>query len=131
MFEDYYRNYAILIIFLGVAVGVPLGMLGMSYMASLIKVRPHRTTRIKRAPYEGGMRPLGAKPSRFNFRYYYYALLFVAFDVETVLLYPWAVRHGVLSSQFGWAALGAVFVFLFVITVGYLYAWRKKALEWQ
>ena len=77
------------------------------------------------------MRPLGAKPSRFNFRYYYYALLFVAFDVETVLLYPWAVRHGVLSSQFGWAALGAVFVFLFVVTVGYLYAWRKKALEWQ
>ena len=131
MFDDYFRNYAILIIFFAVAVGVPLGMLGMSYMASFVKIRPQRTTRIKRAPYEGGMGPLSDKPSRFNFRYYYYALLFVAFDVETVLLYPWAVRHGVLSSQFGWAALGAVLVFLFVVTVGYLYAWRKKALEWQ
>jgi NADH-quinone oxidoreductase subunit A len=131
MFEDYFRNYAILIIFFGVAIAVPLGMLGMSYMASFVKIRPQRTTRVKRAPYEGGMMPLGQKPSRFNFRYYYYALLFVAFDVETVLLYPWAVRHGVLSNQFGWAALGAVLVFLFVVTVGYLYAWRKKALEWQ
>lgn len=131
MFEDYFRNYAILVIFFGVAIGVPLGMLGMSYMASFVKIRPQRTTRIKRAPYEGGMRPFSARPSRFNFRYYYFALLFVAFDVETVLLYPWAVRHGVISSQFGWAALGAVFVFLFVVTVGYLYAWRKKALEWQ
>ena len=84
MFDDYFRNYAILIIFFGVAIGVPLGMLGISYMGSFIKVRPQRTTRIKRAPYEGGMRPLGDKPARFNFRYYYYALLFVAFDVETV-----------------------------------------------
>jgi NADH-quinone oxidoreductase subunit A len=131
MIQDYFRSYAVLIIFAAVAVAVPIGMLGISYMASMVKVRPQRSTRIKRAPYEGGMRPLGARPRRFNFRYYYYALLFVAFDVETVLLYPWAVRHGVLSRQFGWAALGVVLVFLFVVTVGYLYAWRKKALEWQ
>ena len=131
MLEEYFRQYGILIIFVAVAVGVPVGMLGMSYLAGFIKVRPNRITRVKRMSYEGGMRPFSPKPSRFNFRYYYYALLFVAFDVETVLLYPWAVRHGVISQQFGWAALGAVFVFLFIVTVGYLYAWRKKALEWQ
>ena len=67
---------------------------------------------------------------RFNFRYYYYALLFVVFDVETVFLYPWAVRYGVLTKQFGLFALGAVLVFLAVVTVAYVYAWRKKALEW-
>ena len=70
------------------------------------------------------------KPARFNFRYYYYALLFVVFDVETVFLYPWAVRYGVLTKQFGLFALGAVLVFLAVVTVAYVYAWRKKALEW-
>ena len=52
------------------------------------------------------------------------------FDVETVLLYPWAVKYGALSAEFGWFALGAVFVFLFIATVAYVYAWRKNALEW-
>jgi NADH-quinone oxidoreductase subunit A len=131
MLEDYFRNYAILAIFAVVAIGVPVGMIGMSYMASFVRVRPRRSTRVKRMAYEGGMKPFSSKPARFNFRYYYYALLFVAFDVETVLLYPWAVRYGVLSRQFGWAILGAVLVFLFVVTIGYVYAWRKKALEWQ
>jgi NADH-quinone oxidoreductase subunit A len=131
MLDNYFRNYGILAIFLVVAVSVPVGMLTISYLAGFINVRPDRSTRIKRAPYEGGMRPLSPKPSRWNFRYYYFALLFVAFDVETVLLYPWAVQHGVISREFGWAALGAVFVFLFIVTVGYVYAWRKKALEWQ
>lgn len=131
MVDEYFRNYGVLIIFAGTVVAVPVGMLLMSYGATFIKVRPRRSTEVKRATYEGGMRPYSPKPARFNFRYYYYALLFVAFDVETVLLYPWAVRHGILSQQFGWSVLIAVLGFLFVVTIGYVYAWRKKALEWQ
>ena len=130
MLDDYLRQYGLLAVFLAVAIAVPVGMLLMSYMASFIRVRPSRTSNIKRTAYEGGMRPFSPRPARFNFRYYYFALLFVVFDVETVLLYPWAVRYGVLSAQFGWAVLGAVLVFLFVVTVAYAYAWRKKALEW-
>jgi len=54
----------------------------------------------------------------------------VVFDVETVFLFPWAVKYGVMSMQFGFAALVAVGVFLIVVTFAYAYAWRKRALEW-
>lgn len=130
MLDDYFRQYGLLLLFAAIAVTVPLGMLALSYAASFVRIRPQRPTPVKETAYEGGMRPFGPKPARFNFRYYYYALLFVVFDVETVFLYPWAVRYGVLTKQFGLFALGAVLVFLAVVTVAYVYAWRKKALEW-
>ncbi len=130
MFEDYFRQYALLIIFAAAAVTVPVGMLMMSYMAQFVRVRPSRPTAVKESAYEGGMPPFSDRPARFNFRYYYYALLFVVFDVETVFLFPWAVKYGVMTRQFGFAALGAVLVFLIVVTVAYAYAWRKRALEW-
>ncbi|MDA1279569.1 MAG: NADH-quinone oxidoreductase subunit A [Chloroflexi bacterium] len=130
MFEDYFRQYALLIIFAAAAVSVPVGMLMMSYMAQFIKIRPSRPSAVKESAYEGGMPPFSDRPARFNFRYYYYALLFVVFDVETVFLFPWAVKYGVMTRQFGFVALGAVLVFLLVVTIGYAYAWRKQALEW-
>ena len=130
MLDDYFRQYGLLLLFAAIAVTVPLGMLALSYAASFVRIRPRRPTPVKEAAYEGGMRPFSPKPARFNFRYYYYALLFVVFDVETVFLYPWAVRYGVLTKQFGLFALGAVLVFLAVVTIAYVYAWRKKALEW-
>ena len=130
MFEDYFRQYVLLVIFAIAAVTVPAGMLMASYMAQFIKVRPSRPSSVKESAYEGGMPPLSSRPARFNFRYYYYALLFVVFDVETVFLFPWAVKYGVMTRQFGFAALGAVLVFLIVVTFAYAYAWRKRALEW-
>ncbi len=130
MLEDYFRQYGLLFLFAVIAVTVPVGMLALSYAASFVRIRPTRQTPVKRTAYEGGMPPFSPKPSRFNFRYYYYALLFVVFDVETVFLYPWAVRYGLLSKQFGIFALAAVMLFLAVVTLAYAYAWRKKALEW-
>ncbi|MBT4125376.1 MAG: NADH-quinone oxidoreductase subunit A [Chloroflexi bacterium] len=130
MFEDYFRQYALLIIFAAAAVTVPIGMLTMSYLAQFIKVRPSRPTAVKESAYEGGMPPFSGRPARFNFRYYRYALLFVVFDVETVFLFPWAVKYGVMTRQFGLAALAAVFIFLIVVTFAYAYAWRKQDLEW-
>ena len=76
------------------------------------------------------MKPAGSRWVRFNIRDYYFAVVFVVFDVETVFLYPWAVRYGVLSKEFGFFAFGAMMVFLGVVTLGYVYAWRKRALEW-
>ncbi len=106
-------------------------MLALSWAATRIRVRVDRPSPIKRASYESGMPPMSRKPALFNMRYYQYALLFVVFDVETVFLFPWATRFGVLSREFGFAAFGAVLVFLVVLTVPYVYAWRKKALEWS
>ena len=130
MFEDYFRQYALLAIFGLAAVSVPVGMLMMSYLAQFVRVRPSRPTAVKESAYEGGMPPLSDRPARFNFRYYHYALLFVVFDVETVFLFPWAVKDGVMSQQVGFAALVAVGVFLIVVTFAYADAWRKRALEW-
>ena len=100
------------------------------YGAQFVRVRPSQTSKVKRTSYESGLRPFSPKPRLFNIRYYYYAILFVVFDVETVLLFPWAIKYGVLSKQFGVIAFFAVLVFLVVVTLGYLYAWRKGALEW-
>jgi len=64
---------------------------------------------------------------RFNFRYYFYALMFIALDVMVLFLYPWAVS----LKQLGYAGLGIIAVFIFLIVVGYIYAWKKKVLEWK
>ncbi len=129
--QEYFNQYALISIFAVVAIGVPVGMLVVSRFGQVFKLRPYRPTSIKKSAYEGGMRPFDSVPRRFNIRYYYFALLFVLFDIETVLLYPWAVRFSVLSREFGIASLIAGLVFLFVVTVGYVYAWHKKAVEWK
>lgn len=149
--EDYFRQYGLIAIFVLIALSVPVGMLMMSKMGTLIGMRPTRATPtepepvggtitpeevgrrsqiVKMSTYESGMRVVGSRWTRFNFRYYYFALLFLVFDVETIFIYPWAVRYGVLSKEFGWVILVEVVVFLAVATLGYVYAWRKKALEW-
>lgn len=128
--QEYFHQYGLLAIFVAIAIAVPVGMLGLSLAAQRIRVRPDRSTPVKRAAYESGMPPMSARPVLFNVRYYQYALLFVVFDVETVFLYPWAVKYGALTKQFGFIALGAALVFLAVLTVPYVYAWRKRALEW-
>jgi NADH-quinone oxidoreductase subunit A len=84
---------------------------------------------VKLETYECGFGPIGGRWS-FNARYYTFALLFVIFDVETVFLYPWAVKFGVLSAKFGIFALAEVAVFGIILGIGWGYAWRKKALEW-
>ena len=77
--------------------------------------------------YECGMETSGKTWIQFNFRYYFYALIFVTLDVMVVFLYPWAVQ----LKQLGATALVTIFVFVFIIAIGYVYAWKKKALEWN
>ena len=127
MFEDYFRQYALLIIFAAAAVSVPVGMMMMSFMAQSIGVRPSRPSAVKESAYEGGMPPFGGRPARFNFRYYYYALLFVIFDVETIFLFPWAV-----SLDFtGWSGWTTMMIFIGELAIGLVYAWKVGALEWE
>ncbi len=130
MVEDYFRQYGLIAFFTLLAVLVPVGMLMMSYMASKMRIRPHRPTAVKLSTYECGFGPVGGRWS-FNFRYYTFAILFVIFDIEAVFLYPWAVKFGVLSTQFGVFALIEALVFVAILTLGLAYAWRKGALEWS
>ncbi len=89
-------------------------------------VRPSRPQKVKLEPYECGIEPQTEARDRYSIRYYLVAMLFVIFDVETIFLFPWAVIMDRLLV-FG---LIEMLVFLFILIVGYAYAWKKGALEW-
>ena len=105
----------------------PLGGIASSWMLGLLKIRPQAPDPIKEDIFECGVETEGTAWVQFNFRYYYYALLFVIFDVEVVFLYPWAVS----LEKAAVTGFIAVATFIVILTIGLAYAWRKKALEWQ
>jgi len=90
-------------------------------------VGPRRSTDEKLTTYESGMEPVRTAHERFSVKYYMVAVLFILFDIEIVFLYPWAVSY----RQLGLQGFAVMFVFLFVLLVGFVYVWRKGALEWD
>ena len=132
MLEDvYFQQYALIAIFVLVATVIPLGMLLGGWALSILKIRPYAPDPVKKAIYECGFETLTGRWSQFNFRFYAFALVFVVFDVEVVFLFPWAANFGYLSAQFGLFVLLEMVVFVAILVVGWLYAWRKGALEWS
>jgi len=89
-------------------------------------LHPSKYNKVKLEPYECGIEPLTDARDRYSIRYYLVAMLFVIFDVETVFMFPWAVIFNKLAL-FG---LIEMIVFIFILVVGYYYAWQKGALEW-
>ena len=126
MLDDYFRQYGLIAIFTVVAVGVPISMLMMSWMAARIGLRPSKPTAVKAEPFECGVEAIGGRWELFNFRYYMFAILFVIFDVEVVFLYPWAAKFLHLELF----ALIEMAVFVGILVVGLAYAWRKNDLDW-
>jgi NADH-quinone oxidoreductase subunit A len=90
-------------------------------------VNAEKPGKVKLEPYECGIEAVGDARDRYSIRYYLIAMLFVIFDVETVFMFPWAVSLDRLAV-FG---LIEMLLFLFILVVGYFYAWKKGALEWQ
>ena len=88
---------------------------------------PRKPNPTKYTTYECGMETVGESWVQFNFRYYYFALLFVVFDIQVVFLYPWAVHFGQLRAF----SLVQVFLFVLIVVVGFVYAWRKGVLQWK
>lgn len=88
---------------------------------------PFRPTTRKTAPYESGMKPIGPANRRFPIKFYLVAVLFIIFDVEVVFFLPWAVEMRDLGV-YGLLVMG---VFFFILTVGFIYEWKKGALEWE
>ena len=105
----------------------PAGGIGASWLLGRLGLRPERPDRIKEDTYECVVETEGPTWVQFNFRYYYFALLFVIFDVEAVFLYPWAVSFEKVAV----AGFIEVLTFVAILLIGLAYAWRKKALEWM
>jgi NADH-quinone oxidoreductase subunit A len=88
---------------------------------------PHLPTTRKTAPYESGMKPIGPAARRVPIKFYLIAVLFIIFDIEVIFFLPWAVVMRELSV-YGLIVMG---VFTFILTVGFIYEWKKGALEWE
>ena len=110
-------------IFLFILVAIAFAII-MTMVSRL--VHPSRYNKVKLDPYECGIEPLTDARDRYSVRYYLVAMLFVIFDVETVFMFPWAV----IMDELALFGLIEMLVFLFILVIGYLYAWRKGALDW-
>jgi NADH-quinone oxidoreductase subunit A len=116
------RTYIPILLFVLIAIGFAVFTLVFSRL-----LHPEKVNTVKLEPYECGIEPLTDARDRYSIRYYLIAMLFVIFEIETVFMFPWAVMLDRLAL-FG---LIEMLVFLFILVVGYAYAWKKGALEWQ
>ena len=113
--------YIPVMLFVLVAIGFAIFSLVLAGL-----VNSSRYNNVKLEPYECGIEPDTDARSRYSVRYYLIAMLFVIFDVETVFMFPWAV----IMDELALFGLIEMLVFLFILVLGYVYAWRKGALEW-
>jgi NADH-quinone oxidoreductase subunit A len=120
------EQWAPAIVYLALSLFVPVSML---VAAALLRVRARENSPAKFDNYECGEEPDGVAWVRFHPRYYVIALIFVLFDVEAAFLFPWALN--VRDPSLGWIAIIDMFIFLGILLVGWAYALRKGALEWQ
>lgn len=116
------EHYVPILLFLLVAIGFGAVSLTVGKL-----IRPKNPYKDKNAPYECGVPPINDARERFSIRYYVIAMLFLVFDVEVVFLYPWAVDF----SRLGLFGLVEMMIFIFILLIGYVYAWKKEALEWD
>jgi NADH-quinone oxidoreductase subunit A len=132
------RTYLPILFVLGFVVLNAVAMVALSHLT--VRLRP---TPVKDTPYESGIPPLGDARERFSVKFYMVAMLFIIFDIETVFMIPWGAFYRQLSCQVPLASgvcptgqlsvfgLGEMLVFIFILAVGYVFVWKKGALQWD
>ncbi|MCF6270328.1 MAG: NADH-quinone oxidoreductase subunit A [Melioribacteraceae bacterium] len=111
-------------VFIFILVGI--GFVGITLVMAYL-VRPNRPTKEKQTTYECGEDPIGSSWQKFNIRFYVVALIFLIFDVEVVMLFPWAIVY----KDYGFYGFAVGAIFLIVLFLGMIYEWRKGDLEWE
>ena len=122
MLADFLKDYLSIIIYLFVALGLSVGFIVLNYLFSPKKPDPE-----KLSAYECGFEAFGDSRMEFDVRFYLVAILFIIFDLEIAFLFPWAISLGNLGSLGFWSMM----IFLFILTVGFVYEWKKGALDWD
>jgi NADH-quinone oxidoreductase subunit A len=120
--QDLLSAYLPVAIFIGIA-----GVIGLALLMAPFVIAYKNPDPEKLSPYECGFDPFDDARMKFDIRYYLVAILFIIFDLEVAFLFPWAVAFGDL----GWYGFWSMMVFLGVLTIGFIYEWRKGALEWD
>lgn len=122
MFSPLVAEYLPILIFVGIAAAMASAAVGLSFL--LARQNPDSE---KLTPYECGFEPFEDARRKFDVRFYLVAILFIIFDLEVAFLFPWAVALGDIGMFGFWSMM----VFLGILTVGFVYEWKKGALEWE
>ena len=122
MYIDFLNNYLTIIIFLGISLILSIGFIVLNLLAS-----PKNPDPEKLSAYECGFEPFNDSRMEFDIRFYLVAILFIIFDLEIAFLFPWAITLGNIGI-FGFVSM---MIFLLILTVGFIYEWKKGALDWE
>ncbi len=120
-FETFGNNWVVVLLMAGAAFAMGMTLLTLNKI-----VAPAKPNAVKSAPYESGVPDVSAPKARYTPRFYLVAMLFVVFDIEAIFIYPWAV----LFDGLGLYGFVDMLVFIGLLVAGYIYAWKKGALEW-
>lgn len=116
------ENYLAVVLFIGAGLFIATVFVGLAFLRGKRDTYPDKIS-----PYECGFDPLNTGHIRYDIRYYLIAILFVLFDLEIALLFPWAVS----VIDLGWTGFLSVMSFLGILLIGFVYEWKKGALEWD
>mgnify|MGYP001235500577 FL=1 len=122
MLTDFLKDYLSIIIFIFVALGLSVGFIILNFVFS-----PKNPDPEKLSAYECGFEAFSDSRMEFDVRFYLVAILFIIFDLEIAFLFPWAISLGNLGSLGFWSMM----IFLFILTIGFVYEWKKGALDWD
>ena len=122
MLSDFLKDYLSIIIFLIIALGLSSAFIVLNFILSPKKPDPE-----KLSAYECGFEPFDDSRIEFDVRFYLVAILFIIFDLEIAFLFPWAITLG----NIGLLGFCSMMIFLFILTVGFIYEWKKGALDWE
>ena len=122
MLEDFLKDYLSIVIFLLVALVLSVGFIVMNFIFA-----PRNPDPEKLSAYECGFEPFNDSRMEFDVRFYLVAILFIIFDLEIAFLFPWAISLGNIGALGFWSMM----IFLFVLTIGFVYEWKKGALDWD
>ena len=116
------ENYLPILIFMGLALALGIVLVGLGKLISPSNPYPEKLSQ-----YEWGVAPFEDARLKFDVRFYLIAILFIIFDLEVAFLFPWAV----ILDSLAWPGVIAMGIFLFLLLIGFLYEWKKGALEWE
>ena len=122
MLTDFLKDYLSIIIFLFLSLGLSVGFIVLNFLFS-----PKNPDPEKLSAYECGFEAFGDSRMEFDVRFYLVAILFIIFDLEIAFLFPWAISLGNIGPLGFWSMM----IFLFVLTIGFVYEWKKGALDWD
>ena len=122
MLYSFLTDYLTIIIFLFMALGLSIGFIAINFLAA-----PNNPDAEKLSAYECGFEAFDDSRMEFDVRFYLVAILFIIFDLEIAFLFPWAISLGSLGALGFWSMM----IFLGILTIGFIYEWKKGALDWE